>query len=88
MSSRNHEPLAVELADVIPQLALKDGTTLMLAGLGSESMRPTRIQYAEALIGWLRDNGHMPKPKAAKPAKKQPPARKRPAGGSGEANAR
>lgn len=64
--SRNPEPLATELADILPQLSLRDGTTLMLAGLGSEAMRPTRVQYAEALIEWLRDNGHMPKPRTKK----------------------
>lgn len=66
MSSRKPEPVVAELADQLPLLKTSTGTVLMFAGMGSESMRPTRIDAAEAIITWLRTNGHMPKPKKAR----------------------
>jgi hypothetical protein len=73
MSSRNPEPVAAELADQIPLLKQRDGTVMWLAGLSSEAMRPHRIGLAEAIIEWLRDNGHMPKPKSAKSKRRPSP---------------
>jgi hypothetical protein len=61
LPSRDPEPLAVELADLLPRLEHpRTGTVLVFAGLGSQGMAPRRLETAEAILHWLRLNGHMP----------------------------
>lgn len=69
MRSRDPDPFAEALAEALPQLEHPTtGAVVIFAGLGSESMRKTRLQLAESILAWIDQN----KPKPARKTAKKP----------------
>ena len=54
MPQQETDPVAEQLADVLPDLSHPSGQRVWLTGLAGEKMRRTRATVAEAIVAWLR----------------------------------
>jgi hypothetical protein len=54
MANTETDPVAAELADILPDLSHPSGHRVWLAGMAGDRLQRSRLICAEAIIGWLR----------------------------------